>query len=296
MEIVEVQFKGQRKEYFKNSRALYLRKGNYCIVQADRGEDMGLIISLSQVHAKDTKASTKEVIRHATDKDIETMEEVRDKEKEALSICQEKAESHNLDMKLVDVEYQFDVNKITFYFTSDGRIDFRELVKDLAGIFRTRIDLRQIGVRDEARRFDGIGMCGRKLCCSTFLKDFEPVTLKMAKDQNLPLTPTKISGACGRLMCCLTYELSDYKDMVRGIPKIGSKISCFGGRHRIDKISLFKETVSLTDEEGNTIEISLDKFREELKICKVEEEPEENIDEEELLKEFHEEDLGEGDL
>ena len=157
MEIVEVQFKAQRKEYFKNSRALYLRKGNYCIVQADRGEDMGLIISLSEADSNDIKASTKEVIRHATDKDIEVMNEVREKEKEALSICQEKAESHNLDMKLVDVEYQFDVNKITFYFTSDGRIDFRELVKDLAGIFRTRIDLRQIGVRDEARRFDGIG-------------------------------------------------------------------------------------------------------------------------------------------
>ena len=126
-------------------------------------------------------------------------------------------------MKLVDVEYQFDGNKITFYFTSEGRIDFRELVKDLAGVFRTRIDLRQIGVRDEARRFDGMGMCGRRLCCATFLKDFEPVSLKMAKDQNLPLTPSKISGACGRLMCCLDYELEYYKDLTKDIPKIGKQ-------------------------------------------------------------------------
>ena len=201
-----------------------------------------------------------------------------------------------MNMKLVDAEWQFDGNKVSFYFTAEKRVDFRQLVKDLAAIFKTRIELKQIGVRDEARRIGGCGRCGCRLCCTTFLTDFEPVTLKMAKDQNLPLTPTKISGACGRLMCCLTYELSDYKEMVRGIPKIGSKISCFGSRHRIDKISLFDESVSLTDEEGNTIEISLDKFREELKICKVEEEPEDTEDEEELLKEFHEEDLGEGDL
>ncbi|MBN2070768.1 MAG: stage 0 sporulation family protein [Candidatus Krumholzibacteriota bacterium] len=294
MEIVEIQFKAQRKEYFKNSRALYLRKGNYCIVQADRGEDMGLIISLAQVHARDIPVNAKEVVRHATDKDLEMMKEVREKEKEALSICQEKAESHKLDMKLVDVEYQFDGNKITFYFTSDGRIDFRELVKDLASVFRTRIDLRQIGVRDEARRFDGMGMCGRRLCCSTFLKDFEPVTLKMAKDQNLPLTPAKISGACGRLMCCLAYELSDYMELMKDIPKVGSKIKCFGSRHRLDKINLFNETISLTDEDANTIEISLDKFREELGICEIEEEPEDEIiDEEELLKKFKDEDLDE---
>jgi cell fate regulator YaaT (PSP1 superfamily) len=264
MEIVEVQFKAQRKEFYKNARELYLKTGNYCVVQADRGEDMGLIISIARANPNDVDSDIKEVLRHATDKDLEVLDETREKEKEALAICQEKVEEHKLPMKLVDVEYQFDGNKITFYFTSEGRIDFRELVKDLAGIFRTRIDLRQIGVRDEARRFDGMGMCGRRLCCATFLKDFEPVTLKMAKDQNLPLTPAKISGACGRLMCCLMYELGDYKELTKEIPKVGSKIRCFGTEHRIEKFNIFRRAVVLTNADGETVEIPLDDFREEL--------------------------------
>jgi len=276
MEIVEVQFKAQRKEFFKNSKDLYLRTGNYCVVQADRGEDMGLIISLTQADLNEIDSDMKEVLRHATDKDIERLKEIREKEQEALKICQEKVAEHELPMKLVDVEYQFDGNKITFYFTSEGRIDFRELVKDLAGVFRTRIDLRQIGVRDEARRFDGMGMCGRRLCCATFLKDFEPVTLKMAKDQNLPLTPSKISGACGRLMCCLAYELDYYKELTRNIPKVGSKVICFGSRHRIEKVDIFKEAVILSDPEGNQIEIPMEKLKEEL--CR--ELPEDIVEEE----------------
>ncbi len=265
MELVEVQFKGQRKELYVNSRSLYLHTGNYCVVQADRGEDMGLIISIVKVNPKDVDSDIKEVLRHATDGDVEMMKEKREKESEALKVCQQKAAEHDLPIKLVDVEYQFDGNKITFYFTADGRIDFRELVKDLAGIFRTRIDLRQIGVRDEARRFDGMGMCGRKLCCSSWLKDFEPVTLKMAKDQNLPLTPSKISGACGRLMCCLAYELSDYKDLVRDIPKVGSKVHCFGGRHRLEKVDIFRASVFLSDEEGETKEVGIEDLKEELR-------------------------------
>ncbi len=265
MEIVEVQFKAQRKEFYTNARELYLKTGNYCVVQADRGEDMGLIISIARVNQEDVDADLKEVLRHATDHDLEILEEIREKEKNALATCQEKVDEHKLPMKLVDVEYQFDGNKITFYFTSEGRIDFRELVKDLAAIFRTRIDLRQIGVRDEARRFDGMGMCGRRLCCATFLKDFEPVTLKMAKDQNLPLTPAKISGACGRLMCCLMYELRDYKEITKEIPKVGSKIRCFGQEHRIEKIDIFKRAVILADADGNTIEALLDEFKKELR-------------------------------
>ncbi len=264
MELVEVQFKGQRKELYANSRSLYLHTGNYCVVQADRGEDMGMIVSISRVSPKDVDSNAKEILRHATEHDIETMEERREKELEALKTCQQKAAEHDLQIKLVDVEYQFDGNKITFYFTADGRIDFRELVKDLAGVFRTRIDLRQIGVRDEARRFDGMGMCGRNLCCSSWLRDFEPVTLKMAKDQNLPLTPSKISGACGRLMCCLAYELSDYKELFRDIPKVGSKVNCFGGRHRLEKVDLFKASVILSDEDGNTIEVLVEELKEEL--------------------------------
>jgi cell fate regulator YaaT (PSP1 superfamily) len=264
VELVEVQFKGQRKELYINSRELYLHSGNYCVVQADRGEDMGLVVSIVKVGPKETETDIKEVLRHATDHDVEMMEENRAKETEALKTCQQKAAEHDLQIKLVDVEYQFDGNKITFYFTADGRIDFRELVKDLAGVFRTRIDLRQIGVRDEARRFDGMGMCGRKLCCSSWLKDFEPVTLKMAKDQNLPLTPSKISGACGRLMCCLAYELCDYKELVRDIPKVGAKVTCFGGRHRLEKVDIFRSSAVLSDEDGNTIEVTIDDLKLEI--------------------------------
>ena len=264
MEIVEVQFKAQRKEFFKNVRELYLRTGNYCVVQADRGEDMGVIISIAQVNPNDLESDMKEVLRHATEKDVQLLEEMREREQEAIETCQQKVAEHELPMKLVDVEYQFDGNKITFYFTSDGRIDFRELVKDLAGVFRTRIDLRQIGVRDEARRFDGMGMCGRRLCCATFLKDFEPVTLKMAKDQNLPLTPSKISGACGRLMCCLAYELDHYKKLSRDIPKVGSRINCFGGEHRVDKVDFLTPAVILSDEDGNHLTVVLDEFKKEL--------------------------------
>jgi cell fate regulator YaaT (PSP1 superfamily) len=272
VELVEVQFKGQRKELYVNSRELFLHTGNHCVVQADRGEDMGQIVSIAKMAPKDADPEMKEILRHATEHDVEVLEETREKELEALKTCQQKAGEHDLQIKLVDVEYQFDGNKITFYFTADGRIDFRELVKDLAGVFRTRIDLRQIGVRDEARRFDGMGMCGRKLCCSSWLKDFEPVTLKMAKDQNLPLTPSKISGACGRLMCCLAYELSDYKDLVRDIPKVGSKVKCFGGRHRLEKVDIFKASVIISDEDGNTVEVTIEELKAELSRS-VEKEP-----------------------
>jgi cell fate regulator YaaT (PSP1 superfamily) len=265
VEIIEVQFKAQRKEFYKNARALYLRTGNHCIVQADRGEDMGLIISITRAESGEIDADLKEVIRHATDNDVLRLTESRAKEAEALKICQQKVAEHELPMKLVDVECQFDGNKITFYFTSEGRIDFRELVKDLAGVFRTRIDLRQIGVRDEARRFDGMGMCGRRLCCATWLKDFEPVTLKMAKDQNLPLTPSKISGACGRLMCCLDYELEYYKELTKEIPKIGSKVNVFGGEHRIEKVDIFNRSVVLSDAERNQVSVQLELLQEELR-------------------------------
>jgi cell fate regulator YaaT (PSP1 superfamily) len=265
MEIIEVQFKAQRKEFYRNAKALYLRTGNHCIVQADRGEDMGFIISITRAEPSEIEADLKEVLRHATEQDVGRLAEIRAKEADALKVCQQKVAEHKLPMKLVDVENQFDGNKITFYFTSEGRIDFRELVKDLAGVFRTRIDLRQIGVRDEARRFDGMGMCGRRLCCATWLKDFEPVTLKMAKDQNLPLTPTKISGACGRLMCCLDYELEYYKELTKEIPKIGSKVNVFGGEHRIEKVDIFNRSVMLTDADRNVVSVQLELLQDELR-------------------------------
>lgn len=265
MEIIEVQFKAQRKEFYRNAKALYLRTGNHCIVQADRGEDMGFIISITRAEPSEIEADLKEVLRHATEQDVGRLAEIRAKEADALKVCQQKVAEHKLPMKLVDVENQFDGNKITFYFTSEGRIDFRELVKELAGVFRTRIDLRQIGVRDEARRFDGMGMCGRRLCCATWLKDFEPVTLKMAKDQNLPLTPTKISGACGRLMCCLDYELEYYKELTKEIPKIGSKVNVFGGEHRIEKVDIFNRSVMLTDADRNVVSVQLELLQDELR-------------------------------
>ena len=259
--MVEVQFKGQRKELYVNSRELFLHSGNYCVVQADRGEDMGLIVSIVKASPKDIDSDMKEILRHATEHDVEMMEEKREKEVEALKICQQKAGEHDLQIKLVDVEYQFDENKITFYFTADGRIDFRELVKDLAGIFRTRIDLRQIGVRDEARRFDGMGMCGRKLCCSSWLKDFEPVTLKMAKDQNLPLNPSKISGVCGRLMCCLTFEHATYKKMSKALPKCGKKVRVGSERGKVTRQNPLEGTVLVELEGGKEVEVGLNELK-----------------------------------
>jgi len=264
MEIVEVKFKSLRREVYKNMKELYLQTGNYCIVEADRGEDMGTIENVYTASEEEIDNVDKEIIRHATPEDEEKLKEARAKEEKAVEVCQNKVAEHNLPMKLIDVEYQFDCNKITFYFTAETRVDFRELVRDLAAVFKTRIDLHQIGVRDEARRFDGVGMCGRKLCCSTFIKEFEPITLKMAKEQNLPLTPAKISGVCGRLMCCLNYELDVYRELKRGIPKEGSVVNCFGGEYRVGKISIFDRTITLMDEGGNAVISKLKDFKKEL--------------------------------
>lgn len=264
MEIVEVKFKSLRRELYKNTKELYLQIGNYCIVEADRGEDMGTIENVYTGGDEEIENVDKDIIRHATEEDEKKLEEARAKEQRAVEVCQKKVEEHNLPMKLIDVEYQFDCNKITFYFTAETRVDFRELVRDLAAVFKTRIDLHQIGVRDEARRFNGVGMCGRRLCCATFIKEFEPITLKMAKEQNLPLTPAKISGVCGRLMCCLNYELDVYRELKKGIPKEGSIVNCFGGEYKVGKASIFDRNICLIDENGNTVNTPLEDFRKEL--------------------------------
>ncbi len=195
----------------------------------------------------------KKVIRIASQKDLKNYEENKVKEKEAFKICEEKIEKYNLNMHLIDVEYKFDNSKILFYFTADGRIDFRELVKDLAAIFKTRIELRQIGVRDEVKRIGGNGVCGRELCCCSFLSDFETVSIKMAKEQNISLNPSKISGNCGRLMCCLKYEQDVYEDKLKRLPKIGSTIKTADGEGIADSIETLKEIVrvKLKDEEDN---------------------------------------------
>lgn len=264
MTFVEVLFKLPRREYFKNSRGVDLVPGMFCVVQAERGEDVGVVVSVSDHPTTKPKAKLREVLRIASDTEIDRLKENRKKEREALDVCREKVGRHNLAMKVVDVENQLDGNKITFYFTAEERIDFRKLVKDLAATFRTRIELRQIGARDEARRFPGYGVCGRTLCCTSWLKEFEPVSLKMAKDQNLPLTPSKISGACGRLMCCLSYELPIYKHIARNIPSVGQKVCCRGKTAKVEKVDIFKEQVLLMDKEKNYSTWSFDEIMKEL--------------------------------
>jgi cell fate regulator YaaT (PSP1 superfamily) len=204
----------------------------------------------------------KNIIRHASYTDMQIMMDNVHKEEESFEICQQKIDNHGLKMKLVDVEYQFDGNKICFFFTADKRIDFRALVKDLAAEYRTRIELRQIGVRDEARRLGGIGVCGRSLCCKTFLGQFEPITSQMARDQNLSLSPSKISGLCGRLMCCLAYEESYYKDQNEIFPSSGGIVEKNGKRYDVLKVDIFNENFVLRDENGKVIHAGMEEILE----------------------------------
>lgn len=210
--VVGIRFKKAGKIYYFDPDGMDLTSGNFAIVETSRGLEFGeVVVNPKQIPEEEVVQPLKKVIRAATDEDCQQILENRQKEEEAFGLCLQKIAEHELDMKLVDVEYTFDRSKVIFYFTSDGRVDFRELVKDLASIFRTRIELRQIGVRDEAKMIGGLGPCGRVLCCHTFLGEFEPVSIRMAKDQNLSLNPTKISGVCGRLMCCLRYEADVYE-------------------------------------------------------------------------------------
>ena len=216
------------------------------MVETARGIEFGeCVIGLKEINENDVIAPLKSVLRVATGSDIEKHNQNKEKEKDAFSICLKKIAEHKLTMKLIDVEYTFDNNKVIFYFTADGRVDFRELVKDLATIFKTRIELRQIGVRDEAKMLGGLGPCGRPMCCSTFLGDFASVSIKMAKEQNLSLNPTKISGICGRLMCCLNYEQSTYEDIRKRIPKVGSIVKTEGGTGVVVSNNIIKESVKV---------------------------------------------------
>lgn len=224
-DVVGVRFKKAGKIYYFDPNGLQIENEDFVIVETVRGVEFGkVVIHKKQVGENDIVLPLKKVLRVADEKDRLIVDENHHAAKEAYDVCQQKVTEHRLDMKLVDVEYTFDRNKVIFYFTADGRVDFRELVKDLAAIFKTRIELRQIGVRDEAKMLGGIGPCGRMLCCSTFLGDFEPVSIKMAKDQNLSLNPTKISGLCGRLMCCLKYENDEYESAKEQLPDIGESI------------------------------------------------------------------------
>jgi cell fate regulator YaaT (PSP1 superfamily) len=261
--IVQVEFKGERREYFVNAKSLPLEAGDYVVVQVERGRDVGRVVRIGESLDRMAKAKpvTQEVIRKASPDDLAKYEDIKQKEDAARKVCEDKIRERELKMKLVDVEYQLDGSKITFFFTADERVDFRDLVKDLASIYKTRIELRQIGVRDEAKRLGGYGSCGRKFCCTTFLQEFEPVTLKMARDQSLQVSPTKISGACGRLMCCLAYERDYYMEVARQLPKIGAKVMTPYGQAVVTKIDIFAQAVTVDDENGNEMRLSLDQVR-----------------------------------
>jgi len=261
-EVVGVRFKKAGKIYYFDPGDLPISNGDYVIVETVRGIEFGkVVVAKKQVDEKDIVLPLKKVIRMADQKDKLVVEENKQAAEEAYDICLKKVEEHGLEMKLVDVEYTFDRNKIIFYFTADGRVDFRELVKDLAAIFRTRIELRQIGVRDEAKMLGGIGPCGRMLCCSTFLGDFDPVSIKMAKDQNLSLNPTKISGLCGRLMCCLKYENDEYETAKEQLPDLGEIIETPLGLGKVVGLNILERVlqVELVDKD-RVIEYTIDEL------------------------------------
>ena len=264
--IVGVRFKKAGKIYYFDPGTLGLQKDDPVIVETARGLEYGhVIIPERQMEDAEVVTPLKPVLRKATEKDTAKVAENEAKEAEALRVCAQKIETHKLDMNLVSVEYTFDVSKIIFYFTAEGRVDFRDLVKDLAGIFRTRIELRQIGVRDEAKMLGGIGCCGRSLCCSTFLGDFEPVSIRMAKEQNLSLNPAKISGICGRLMCCLKYESNLYGGPAcrkQSMPKPGARVIAPDGEGNVVAVDAGHKTVSVKRNDGSVSKLPLNEVAE----------------------------------
>lgn len=254
--VIGVRFKPVGKIYYFDPLDKNIQAGMSVIVETVRGVEFGnVVIGEKEVPDKEIVHPLKPVIRVATEKDIQKAQENKLKEKEAFKICKEKIEKHNMNMKLIDIEYTFDNNKIIFYFTAESRVDFRELVKDLASVFRTRIELRQIGVRDESKMVGGLGPCGRVACCHHCLGDFQPVSIKMAKEQGLSLSPTKISGLCGRLMCCLNYEQSQYEEARKKMPKVGSEVKTPEGKGTVIDVNILPETarVKLTLKDGSVV-------------------------------------------
>jgi cell fate regulator YaaT (PSP1 superfamily) len=264
-DVVGVRFKKAGKIYYFDPNGLHIDDDDFVIVETIRGIEYGkVVLNNKKVEQNDVVMPLKKVIRLADDKDRLMVQENQYAATEAYHVCQKKVSEHGLDMKLVDVEYTFDRNKIIFYFTADGRVDFRELVKDLAAIFKTRIELRQIGVRDEAKMLGGIGPCGRMLCCSTFLGDFEPVSIKMAKDQNLSLNPTKISGLCGRLMCCLKYENDEYESAKELLPDLGEMIGTPNGLGKVVGLNILEKVIQVNlVEQERVVEYTWDELQKE---------------------------------
>ncbi len=268
VDIIGVRFKPTGKTYYFNPLGFDIKEGSNVIVETSRGVEYGnVVIGRKQISESSIVKPLKGIIRPANADDDRRREEVRAKEKEAFGICLEKIKSHGLEMKLIEAEYTFDGSKLLFYFTADGRVDFRDLVKDLATVFKTRIELRQIGVRDESKTIGSIGVCGRNLCCSQFLDEFVPVSIKMAKEQGLSLNPSKISGACGRLMCCLKYEQDMYEDLLKSSPRQGAAVHTPDGDGTVESVSLLKGLVKVKlDKES---EKTLKEFRvDEIKIAR----------------------------
>jgi cell fate regulator YaaT (PSP1 superfamily) len=257
-QLAVVRFKGSRKSFYHNRAAVPLVNGSYCFVEADRGHDLGQVVYLGPGHERWWRVADQQgILGLASPADLDQLATIRAGEGEHVVACEERIRACGLEMDLVGAERQFDGRKITFYFIAEGRVDFRQLVRDLAGVFRTRIELRQIGVRDEAKLVGGVGICGRELCCSTFMHDFVSVSLRMAKDQQLPLNPVKLSGLCGRLRCCLTYEHNDYRDILGRLPRVGAAVTWEGRLAKVRKLDLGREevTISLLDGERETLTV-----------------------------------------
>ena len=276
IKIIGVRFREAGKIYYFSPGKRKISRGDQVIVETARGVEMGrVVLGEKEVPEEEIVSPLKEVTRIATEEDLKRVKRNREKEKEAFVICEQKIKKHQLQMKLVGAEYTFDNNKLLFYFTADGRIDFGELVKDLASVFRTRIELRQIGVRDETKMMGGIGICGRELCCKTFLSDFAPVSIKMAKEQNLSLNPGKISGLCGRLMCCLKNEYETYEYLNSRLPGVGDFVTTPDGvKGQVQSVNVLRQTVKVLTEQGDVKEVqeykvSQLKFRPRKKKVKV---------------------------
>lgn len=257
MKVIGVRFRTAGKIYYFAPREFSIKRGDHVIVETARGIEFGTVV-MPPTEMEDSKVvqPLKPVLRLATEKDMEQEAENKEKEKEAFQVCLEKIKKHRLQMKLIDAEYTFDNNKVLFYFTADGRIDFRELVKDLAAVFKTRIELRQIGVRDETKIVGGIGICGRPLCCHSYLAEFAPVSIKMAKEQNLSLNPTKISGVCGRLMCCLNNEEEIYEELNRKLPNVGDYVTTDDGlKGEVQSVNILRQLVKVLVEVNDEKEL-----------------------------------------
>ena len=255
-EVIQVKLRESGKVSYFSTSGLRPSTGTCVIIQADRGLEYGMVVSDPEIILdSEVEQPLRQIVREATPADLQQIEKNKKKMKDVMATCERKINEHNLPMKLVDAEYSFDRSRVVFYFTAEGRIDFRELIKDLAAIFKARIELKQIGVRDEARFLGGFGPCGRALCCASFLKDFEPVTIKMAKEQNLPLNPAKISGLCGRLMCCLGYEHKSYKELMKGLPREGEKVKTKEVKGKVINVNALKITVTVETEDGKQVEL-----------------------------------------